>query len=190
MKKLTKQSPLFDITKLINDIVDEINNNRDVYENFKPDIKSSISKSFNNDSIPGIYEASIMGLYKIELKAENSRVRLEIFRNEESRVFDLNIQNKVVENIFLSKGDRIVLKEGDLKTNESLCVSLEMNILDAFVDQYETSKSSIKTMEGILGQSKVQFEEIEDTINKFYSNINFEEVSPKELAALIAKLEE
>ena len=48
MNKLTKQSPLFDITNRINEIIDELNNNREIYLNFKPDIKDDIKKIYTD----------------------------------------------------------------------------------------------------------------------------------------------
>ncbi len=188
MDKLTKQSPLFDITKRINEIIDELNNNSEIYKNFKPDIKGNFKKTYTDKSIPTTYEAQIMGLYKIELKTERASLKLELFRSGKSEIVYLDINNKVLNNVFMSKGDKVILKESSLVSTDSVIVSLEMNILDAFVDQYEAVKSNIEVVTKISSESSKQFEEMRNTIQSFYKSIDFEPVTKVELKALIDSL--
>lgn len=189
MNKLTKQSPLFDITNRINEIIDELNNNREIYLNFKPDIKDDIKKIYTDKDLPAAYEALIMGLYKIVLNSERANVKLEIFRNGKTELTSLNIQKKEIKNIFLSKGDKILIKENNLSSTDSIVISLEMNILDAFIDQYEAVKTNIDIVTNISNESNKKFEELKETISSFYMSINFEPVSQIELKSLIDSIE-
>lgn len=188
MNKLTKQSPLYDITKRINEIIDELNNNSEIYKNFKPDIKGDFKKTYTDKSIPTTYKAQIMGLYNIELKTERASLKLELFRSGKSEIVYLDIKNKVLNNVFMSKGDKIVLKESSLVSTDSVIISLEMNILDAFVDQYEAVKDNIEVVTKISSESSKQFEEMRNTIQNFYKSIEFEPVTKVELKALIDSL--
>lgn len=189
MNKLTKQSPLFDITNRINEIIDELNNNKEIYLNFKPNIKADFTKTYTDKDLPTSYEALIMGLYKIVLNSERASVKLEIFRNGKTELASLNIQKKEIKNIFLSKGDKILIKDNDLKSSDSIVISLEMNILDAFIDQYEAVKTNIDIVTNISDESKKQFEELKETISSFYTSINFEPVTQIELKSLIDIIE-
>lgn len=189
MNKLSKQSPLYDIVKRLNEIIDELNNNREVYENFKPDIKDSLSKTYEAKDLPNIYEAKVMGIYKIELVADIPNLQLELYRNKKSEIVTLDGEKRIINNVFLAKGDRVVMKSNTLKPEDKLIISMTMNILDAFVDQYEAVKTNIEIVSGISEKSEKQFKEMKDTIAGFYTSINFEPVTQNELKSLIGSLE-
>lgn len=189
MNKLTKQSPLFDIINRINELVGEFNASKTIYQNFKPNIKSGLSKKYDVKAIPATYNVEVMGLYKIELVAESATVQIEIYRNGKSQRFNLSTNGKKIENAFLTTGDRIVLHSSTLKTNDTVTITLDMNILESFVDQYEISKNNIQVVTGITETSKKQFEEMTKTINSFYTSINFQPVSERELKELLNMVE-
>lgn len=189
MNKLSKQSPLYDIVNRLNEIIDELNNNREVYENFKPDIKDKLEKTYDSKALPGVYEARVMGIYKIELVASIPNLQIELFRNGKSEIVMLDGEKRVLDNVFLAKGDRVIMKSNTLKTEDKLIISMKMNILDAFVDQYEAVKTNIEIVSGISAKSEKQFKEMKDTIAGFYTSINFEPVTQNELKSLIGSLE-
>ena len=189
MEKLTKQSPLFNITKRINEIIDEINNNKDVYESLKPNITENIEFIIKDKDIPKVIEIVVAGLYKIELKSDKATVKLEIFRNNETKTLGLNVQNKVINDLLLSKGDKIIFKEANLETEDEILVNLDKNILEAFTEQYQLNKTNIETSTNISENIKQQFEDIKKVIAEFNYSINFEEVTDKELKELLSTLE-
>lgn len=189
MEKLTKQSPLFNITKRINEIIDEINNNKDVYESLKPNITENIEFIIKDKDIPKVIEIVVAGLYKIELKSDKATVKLEIFRNNETKTLGLNVQNKVINDLLLSKGDKIIFKEANLETEDEILVNLDKNILEAFTEQYQLNKTNIETSTNISENIKQQFEDIKKVITEFNYSINFEEVTDKELKELLSTLE-
>lgn len=188
MKKISKQSPLYDIVNRLNEIIDELNNNREVYENFKPDIKDSLSKTYEAKDLPNVYEAKVMGIYKIELVAKIPNLQIELYRNNKSEIVILDGEKRKIDNVFLAKGDRVVMKNNTLKTEDKLIITMTMNVLDAFIDQYEAVKSNIELVSDISNKSKKQFEEVQQAIKNFYTNINFEPVTDSELKILINSL--
>lgn len=189
MKKISKQSPLYDIVNRLNEIIDELNNNREVYENFKPDIKDSLSKTYVSKDLPIAYEAKVMGMYKIELVANVPNLQIELYRNKKSELVMLDGEKRIIDNVFLAKGDKVVMKSNTLKSEDKLTITMTMNILDAFVDQYEAVKSNIEIVSGISAKSEKQFKEMKDTIAGFYKSIEFEPVTQNELKSLIGSLE-
>lgn len=189
MEKLTKQSPLFNITKRINEIIDEINNNKDVYESLKPNITENIEFIIKDKDIPKVIEIVVAGLYKIELRSDKATVKLEIFRNNETKTLGLNVQNKVINDLLLSKGDKIIFKEANLETEDEILVNLDKNILEAFTEQYQLNKTNIETSTNISENIKQQFEDIKKVIAEFNYSIRFEEVTDKELKELLSTLE-
>lgn len=189
MEKLTKQSPLFNITKRINEIIDEINNNKEIYESLRPNITENVEFIIKDKDIPGEIEILITGLYKIELKSDTAIVKIEIFRNGKTENLGLNIQNKVIKDLFLSKGDKIIFKEGNLETEDEITVNLNKNILEAFTEQYQLNKTNIETATDITKNIKLQFEDIKKAIAEFNYSINLEQVTDKELKDLLGILE-
>lgn len=185
MQKLSRQSPLFDITNRINEIIDELNNNRDVYQNFKPDIGERLTKSYKNEDIPTSYEVVVMGVYKLELKGENSRVAYELFINGKTNKGILDKNNKVAANIFMSKGDKIVFRDKTLADEDFVTISFEMNILDAFIKEYEAVQNNIGIVSKISEETKKEMERINETIKNFYNTLNLEPVSQEELQKLL-----
>lgn len=181
MKKLTNQSPLFDITNRINEIIDNLKDNKEVYQNFKPDIGESLTKTYKNEDIPTSYDAIVMGVYKIELKTENSSLAYELFINGQSKKGILNKDKNIVENIFMSKGDKIIFKDKTLADEDLVTISFEMNVLQAFTEEYELVRSNINIISKISEDNKKQMAEINEIIKNFYSTINFEPVTKGEL---------
>lgn len=189
MEKLTKQSPLFNITKRINEIIDEINNNKEIYESLRPNITENVEFIIKDKDIPGEIEILITGLYKIELKSDKATVKLEVFRNSQTINLGLNVQNKIINDLLLSKGDKIIFKEGNLETEDEILVTLDKNILEAFTEQYQLNKTNIETSTNISENIKQQFEDIKKVIAEFNYSINFEQVTDKELKELLNSLE-
>lgn len=189
MEKLTKQSPLFNITKRINEIIDEINNNKEIYESLRPNITENVEFIIKDKDIPGEIEILITGLYKIELKSNKATVKLEVFRNGQTINLGLNIQNKTINDLLLSKGDKIIFKEGNLETEDEITVNLDKNILEAFTEQYQLNKTNIETATDITENIKLQFEDIKKAIAEFNYSINLEQVTGKELKDLLGILE-
>lgn len=189
MEKLTKQSPLFNITKRINEIIDEINNNKEIYESLKPNITENIEFIIKDDNVPGEIEILVAGLYRIELKSETATVKVEVFKNGKTEMLGLSVQNKIIKDLLLSKGDKIIFKEGNLETDAEIDVNLDKNILEAFTEQYQLNKANIETATDITENIKNQFEEIKKVIAEFNYSINFEEVTDKELKELLGILE-
>lgn len=189
MNKLSKQSPLYDIVNRLNEIIDEINNNREIYENFKPDIKDKLSKTYDSKALPVVYEARVMGIYKIELISNAPNLQVELYRNGKTELVILNNEKTVIDNVFFAKGDKVVMKNNTLKAEDKVVITMKMNILDAFTDQYEAVKSNIEIVSNISAKSEKQFKEMKDTIANFYTSINFEPVTQAELKSLIESLE-
>lgn len=190
MQKLSKQSPLFDITDRINEIIDDLNGTKDIYQNFKPDIGEDLTKIYKNADIPVTYDVVVVGVYKIELKAENARLPYELFIKGEGKIGVLDENNKVVKNIFLSKGDKIIFRDKTLAEEDRVIVSFEMNILDAFIKEYEAVQNNIGAVSEIAEETKKEMTEIDKVIKSFYSTFDFEPVSQEELDKLIVSLGE
>lgn len=189
MEKLTKQSPLYNIVKRINEIIEEINNNKEVYESLKPHITEDVRFSFKDNDIPGVINILVTGLYKIELKSDKASISVEIYRNGQTERLGLNVQNKIIDDLLLSKGDKIIFKEGELEAEAEIVVTLDKNILEAFTEQYELNKTNLETSTKISNDIKVQFEDIKKFIQEFNYSINFEQVTDKELKELLNSLE-
>lgn len=189
MNKLSKQSPLYDIVNRLNEIIDEINNNREIYENFKPDIKEVLSENYDSEALPVVYEVRVMGIYKIELVSTAPKLQVELYRNGKTEIVILNNEKTVIDNVFFAKGDKVIIKNNTLMAEDKIVITMKMNILDAFVDQYEAVKTNIEIVSGISEKSEKQFKEMKDTIANFYSSINFEAVTQNELKILLSSLE-
>lgn len=189
MRKLSKQSPLFDITIRINEIIDELNSNKEVYQNFKPNIGKSLTKTYTNSDLPAIYDVEVMGAYKIELKTEKSKLAYELFIDNESKKGVLDKDNNAIKNIFMSNGDKIIFSDKTLGVDDFVTVSLEMNILDAFIKEYESVQNNIGIVSEISEENKRQMEAIKDTIQNFYGTIEIEPVSNEELQSYLESLE-
>lgn len=181
MQKLTNQSPLFDITNRINEIIDDLNGNKDIYLNFKPDAGGSLTKVYKNGDLPSTYDVVVMGAYKIELANGKSQLPYELFIEGETKKGILDKDKKEVKNIFMSKGDKIVFRDNTLDEDDFVTVSLEMNILDAFIKEYEAVQNNIGIVSEISEDNKKQMEAIKKTINEFYGVIGLEPVSEEEL---------
>lgn len=190
MEKLTNQSPLFDITKRINEIVDELNNNKDVYLSFKPDIGKSLTKTYKYTDLPISYDVEAIGVYKIELTTENSVLPYELSIKGQSTEGKLFKANNIVDNIFLYKGDKIVFKEKALAEGDILTVSYQMNILESFIKEYNSVQNNISIVSEISEENKKQMAAIRETIKDFYNVQNFEPVSQEELLQLLGSLGE
>lgn len=188
MQKLSRQSPLFDITNRINEIIDNINDNKEIYQNFKPDIGESLAKSYKNEDIPTSYDVVVMGVYKLELKGENSRIAYELFINGKTNKGILDKNNKVATNIFMSKGDKIVFRDKTLVDEDFVTISFEMNILDAFIKEYESVQNNIGIVSKISEETKKEMEKINETIKNFYNTLDLEPVSQEELQSLLASI--
>ena len=189
MQKLTKQSPLFNIVKRINEIIDEINDNKEVYESLKPHITEDVEFTIKDKDVPGVIDILVTGLYKIELKSDKAALSIEVYRNGVTERFGLNFQNKTITDLLLSKGDRIIFKEGNLEPEAEVIVRLDMNILEAFTEQYELNKKNFETSTKISNEIKEQFEDIKKYVKDFNYSINFEKVTDKELKELLRTLE-
>lgn len=189
MKKLTNQSPLFDITNRINEIIDSLKDSKEVYQNFKPDIGESLTKTYRNEDIPTSYDVVVMGVYKIELKTENSNLAYELFINGQSKKGNLNKDKNIVKNIFMSKGDKIIFRDKTLADEDLVTISFEMNILEAFTKEYEAVQNNISIVARISEDSKRQMEEINEIIKNFYNSLDFEPVTKGELDEYLESLE-
>lgn len=189
MQKLSNQSPLFDITNRINELIDEITNNKDIYQNFKPDIGEGLTKTYKNVDIPTTYDVQVMGVYKLELNTEKSKLAYELFINGEAKQGTLDKDNKVVDNIFMSKGDKVVFRDKTLLGEDSVTVSFELNILEAFIKEYESVQGNISIVSEISEYNEKQMIAIKDAISKFYGTIDLEPVSNEELQKLLESIE-
>lgn len=187
MQKLSNQSPLFDITNRINEIIDDLNGNKEFYQNFKPDIGKSLI-IYKNDDLPTAYDVIVMGAYKIELKTEKASLEYEIFRKGKAIKGILSKEKSVVKNIFLSKGDKIVFRQKTLGDEDTVTVSLEMNILEAFTKEYEAVQNNIGIVSEISEENKKQMEAIKETINNFYGTLGIEPVDKEELQKYLESL--
>lgn len=188
MQKLTNQSPLFDITNRINEIIDELKGSKEIYQNFKPDIGENLTKSYKNEDIPTSYDVVVMGVYKLELEGDNSRIAYELFINGQTQKAVLDKNNKVVTNIFMSKGDKIVFRDKTLADEDFVTISFEMNILDAFTKEYEAVQNNIGIVSKISEETKKEMERINETIKNFYNTLDLEPVSQEELQSLLASI--
>lgn len=188
MQKLTNQSPLFDITNRINEIIDELKGSKEVYQNFKPDIGESLTKTYRNEDIPTSYNVIVMGVYKIELKTENSSLAYELFINGQSKKGILNKDKNIVKNIFMSKGDKIIFRDKTLVDEDLVTISFEMNILEAFTKEYEAVQNNIGIVSEISEETKKEMVKINEIIKNFYSTIDLEPVSKEELQSLLASI--
>ena len=189
MEKLTKQSPLYNIVKRINEIIEEINDNKEVYESLKPHITEDVRFSIKDSDIPGVVNILVTGLYKVELKTNKASIRVEVYRNGQTERFGLNLQNKIIDDLLLSKGDRIIFKDGNLESEDEIVVTLDKNILEAFTEQYELNKTNLETSTKISNEIKEQFAGVKKYVQDFNRSINFEEVTDKELKELLRTLE-
>lgn len=181
MKKLTNQSPLFDITNRINEIIDSLKDSKEIYQNFKPDIGESLTTTYRNEDIPTSYGVIVMGVYKIELKTENSSLAYELFINGQSKKGTLNKDKNTVKNIFMSKGDKIIFRDKTLADEDLVTISFEMNILEAFTKEYDSVQNNIGIVSKISEESSKQMEKISEIIKNFSSTLNIEPVSKEEL---------
>lgn len=189
MKKLTNQSPLFDVTNRINEIIDNLNDSKEVYQNFKPDMGESLTKAYRNEDIPTSYDVIVMGVYKIELKTENSSLAYELFINGQSKKGNLNKDKNAVKNIFMSKGDKIIFRDKTLADEDLVTISFEMNILEAFAKEYESVQNNIGIVSEISEESKRQIDAIKKAIDDFYGTLEMEPVSKEELQVYLESLE-
>lgn len=188
MNKLTNQSPLFDITNRINEIIDNLNDNKDIYLNFKPNIENDLAKTYTNNDLPATYEVIVMGAYKIELASEKSSLDYELFIKGKSIQGTLDQNKKSIENVFMAPGDKVVFKDKTLGDNDFVKVSLQMNLLDAFIKEYEAVQNNIGIVSEISEESKREMAAIKEVIKNFYSTLEFEPVSKEELDAYLESL--
>lgn len=188
MQKLSNQSPLFDITNRINELIDELKGSKDIYQNFKPDIGEGLTKTYKNVDIPTTYDVQVMGVYKLELNTEKSKLAYELFINGEAKQGTLDKDNKIVDNIFMSKGDKVVFRDKTLLGEDSVTVSFELNILEAFIKEYESVQGNISIVSEISEDNKRQMAKINETIKNFYKTLDLEPVSQEELQNLLASI--
>lgn len=190
LNKLVNQSPLYDIVKRINELVDEMNTNKTVYENFKPVSKEKI-KTLSQTDLPIRHPIDVIGIYSINLETEAGGVTIDVYKGENlKRTLVLNGQNKTLEGLFFDKDEVLVIKGEGLGKADKLSITLEKNILDALIDQYEANLKSISENKKIAEESKKQFEEIQNFINNFYQALDYEFATAKDLKDLINILEE
>lgn len=189
MRKLTRQSPLFDIVNRINDLIEEFDNNKDIYENFKPNIKDSISAEYQAKDLPLEYEVKVMGLYEIRFSTKKASLDVEVYRNQESIKQSLDPKKPILPNIFLSKGDKLILRSEDIGAGDTVSVNMVGNLLDTFMTQYERVGNNLDVVEGMANQINIHIQEVETMIKEFYGTINLEPISQEELDELLTSLD-
>ncbi|MBU5669496.1 hypothetical protein KQI68_06545 [Peptoniphilus sp. MSJ-1] len=185
MEKLKGHSYLVEIISRINEIVEEINNNKEVYETLKPNIKEKINYSIKNTDIPKEIPILVMGMYKIEMLADIGTVNIDLFSNGKTTNISLNPQRKTLDDVFLLKGDKIIIRQSNINSESSIKINLEKNIVESFMDQYKLSKSNIATMQGISDESKEILETIKKQIEEFNYKLNIESASSEDLKSLL-----
>lgn len=185
MQKLNNQSPLFDITNRINDLIEEFNNNKEIYENFKPNIKETLGKTYESGDLPAEYVARVMGLYEINLKTTKGMLEVELYRDGNSSKVILDSSKQQLQGFFLSKGDKVIFRGENMESTDEITIEMIGNILDTFIEQYEKVQTNIDIVEGMSSEVEKNLVIIEKMIKEFYKTINFEPVSQSELRILL-----
>lgn len=189
LSKLVNQSPLYDIVKRINELVDEMNTNKTIYENFKP-VSKEKTKTLSQTDLPIRYPIDVIGIYSIGLETESGGVTIDVYKGEIlKRTLVLNGQIKTITGLFFDKDEVLVIKGEGLSKADKLSISLEKNILNAFIDQYEANLKSISENKKIAEESKKQFQEIKTTIDNFYNILDYEFASQQDLKELLSMLD-
>lgn len=191
MNKLTKQSPLYDIVKRLNELIEEFTTNKEVYDNFKPVKENGSTKDFLEKDLPVHYAIDVIGIYTLALETVQGSVEVEVYKGDELKnTLVLNQQEKVLESLFFDVDNVLVLRGHNLSQEAKLTITLKQNLLDAFIDQYEANKKNISESKKIAKESKDQFLAIQEEIKNFYGLINFEFADSKDLKALLTILDE
>lgn len=185
MQKLSNQSPLFDITKRINDLIEEFNNNKDIYENFKPNIKETLGMVYDPEDLPTEYVAKVMGLYQINFKTNKGILEVELYRGGKSNKVILDSSRQQLTDFFLSKGDKVIFRGENIETTDEITIKMIGTLLDTFIEQYEKVQTNIDVVEGMSSEVEKNLASIEKMIKEFYNTINFEPVSQSELRILL-----
>ena len=197
MKKLENTSPLFDIVKRINELIEFSDGNNSFFSAFRRDPKLDgveelsfakptgefIKKQLWKPRAGGMYSFKLVEPeeYKVTLTYEDSTTNKEVKKI-------LSKDSLTLLDTIMLPGTTVLIEISGNSTNTKLQIQRDKTLLEAITIMFGTITESSSKLEGLENAATQEYGKLLNTIQEFQSKVNIEALTKEEIENITSVL--